>query len=143
MIKEFQKFIARGNVMDMAVGIIMGAAFTAIVKSMVDDLIMPIVGLATGGVDFSNKFINLTEQGYDTLSAAQEAGAATLNYGMFLNAVLSFLIIAWVVFLLVKGVNHIKEIAAKEAEKEAAAPAKPSADILLLTEIRDLLKKKK
>lgn len=139
MFKEFKKFIARGNVMDMAVGIIMGAAFTAIVKSMVDDLIMPVVGLFTGGVDFSNKFINLTNEGYATLEAAEKAGAATLNYGMFLNAVISFLIVAWVVFMLVKGVNKIKEMAEKDAEKEAAAPKKPSADILLLTEIRDLL----
>ena len=143
MFSEFKKFIARGNVMDMAVGIIMGAAFTAIVKSMVDDFIMPIVGLFTGGIDFSSKFINLTNEGYDTLKAAEEAGAATLNYGLFLNAVISFLIVAWVVFMLVKGVNKVKEMAEKEAAEEAAKPAKPAADIVLLTEIRDLLKKGK
>ena len=91
MLKEFQDFIARGNVMDMAVGIIIGAAFTTIVKSLVDDVIMPPVGLLTGGVDFSNLFISLSGQEFDSLAAAQEAGAATLNYGVFINAVINFL----------------------------------------------------
>lgn len=141
MFKEFQDFIARGNVMDMAVGIIMGAAFTAIVKSMVSDLLNPIIGLFMGGLDFSNAFINLSDKEVETLEQAQELGAATFNYGLFINAVINFLIVAFVVFMLVKGVNRIKEAAEKEKEEEAAAPAKPAADIVLLTEIRDLLKK--
>ncbi|MCB1531341.1 MAG: large conductance mechanosensitive channel protein MscL [Alphaproteobacteria bacterium] len=141
MLNEFKNFIAKGNVMDMAVGIIMGAAFTAIVTSMVSDLLNPIIGLFMGGVDFSNMYINLSGEDYASLSAAQEAGAATFNYGLFINAVINFLIVAFVVFLLVKGVNKIKEEAIKKEKKAEAA--KPPADIVLLTEIRDLLKKKK
>ncbi|MEM6780560.1 MAG: large conductance mechanosensitive channel protein MscL [Pseudomonadota bacterium] len=138
MLNEFKEFIAKGNVMDMAVGIIMGAAFTAIVNSMVADLLNPIIGLFLGGVDFSNMFINLSGAEYSSLAAAQEAGAATFNYGVFINAIINFLIIAFVVFMLVKGVNKLKREA---EEKEAEAPAAPPADIALLTEIRDLLKK--
>ncbi len=142
MLKEFKDFIARGNVMDMAVGIIMGAAFTAIVNSMVGDLIMPLIGMATSGVDFADKFIALDGEAYATLAAAQEAGAPLVTYGVFINAVINFLIISFVVFMLVKGVNKLKAAAEKEAEeKEAAAPAKPAADIVLLTEIRDALQK--
>jgi large conductance mechanosensitive channel len=143
MLKEFKDFIAKGNVMDMAVGIIMGAAFTAIVTSMVKDLLNPVIGLFLGGVDFSNKFINLSDETYTSLAAAQEAGAATFNYGLFINAVINFVIVAFVVFLLVKGVNRIKEEAMRKEEEEAAAPAKPSAEVQLLTEIRDSLKKGK
>ncbi len=143
MFKEFKEFIARGNVMDMAVGIIMGAAFTAIVKSMVGDLIMPIIGVVTSGVDFTDKFIALDGNTYETLVKAQEAGAPLVTYGVFINAVINFLIVAFVVFMLVKGVNKIKAAAEKEQkEAEEAAPAKPSEDILLLSEIRDLLKSK-
>ena len=142
MFAEFKKFIARGNVFDMAVGIIIGAAFTAIVKSMVDDIVMPIVGLFSGNVDFSNKFITLGEGSFATLAAAQEAGVPTLNYGLFLNALLTFLIVSFVVFLLVKGVNELKERTMKEDKKEEAKAA-PAADIVLLGEIRELLKKKK
>ncbi len=141
MFKEFKNFIARGNVMDMAVGIIMGAAFTAIVNSMVGDLIMPIVGMATSGVDFADQFVALDGETYSTLKSAQDAGAPIITYGVFINAVINFLIISFVVFMLVKGVNKIKEAAEKEAEEEAAAPAKPSQDIVLLMEIRDALKK--
>lgn len=141
MFKEFKDFIAKGNVMDMAVGIIMGAAFTAIVTSMVSDLLNPIIGLFMGGVDFSNMYINLSGTEYETLAAAQEAGAATFNYGLFINAVINFLIVAFVVFLLVKGVNKIKDEAIKKEREEAAAPKKPPADVVLLTEIRDLLAK--
>tara|TARA_R110002072_G_scaffold272454_2_gene432669 strand:- start:1003 stop:1431 length:429 start_codon:yes stop_codon:yes gene_type:complete len=142
MLKEFQNFIARGNVMDMAVGIIMGAAFTAIVKSMVGDLIMPVIGVITSGVDFTDKFVALDGNAYATLAAAQEASAPLITYGVFINAVINFLIVAFVVFFLVKGVNKIKEAAEKEQEeKEAAAPIATPADIALLTEIRDLLKK--
>jgi large conductance mechanosensitive channel len=143
MFNEFKNFIAKGNVMDMAVGIIMGAAFTAIVTSMVKDLLNPFIGLFTGGVDFASMYLNLSGQEYETLTAAQEAGAATVNYGIFINAVINFLIVAFVVFMLVRTVNRIKEAAEKEQAEEAAAPAKPSADIVLLTEIRDLLAKKK
>lgn len=143
MFKEFKDFIAKGNVMDMAVGIIMGAAFTAIVTSMVKDLLNPFIGLFTGGVDFASMYLNLSGSEYETLAAAQEAGAATVTYGVFINAVINFVIVAFVVFMLVRGVNKIKAAAEKEAVEEAAAPKKPAADIVLLTEIRDLLAKKK
>jgi large conductance mechanosensitive channel len=129
--------IAKGNVMDMAVGIIIGAAFTAIVTSLVADLINPIIGVITGGVDFSNLFVNLGEGDYTSLAAAQEAGAPVFAYGSFITAVINFLIIAFVVFLLVKMVNRVKDAATK---KEAAAPAGPS-EVDLLMEIRDALKK--
>jgi large conductance mechanosensitive channel len=135
MIKEFKDFIARGNVMDMAVGIIMGAAFTAIVNSMVGDMIMPVIGMLTSGVDFADKFIALDGQAYVSLKAAKDAGVSVISYGVFINAVINFLIISFVVFMLVKGVNKIK----KQAE---TAPAAPPADVVLLGEIRDLLKKK-
>ena len=138
MIKEFKEFIARGNVIDMAVGIIMGAAFTTIVKSMVDDVMMPVIGVFTGGIDFSALYLNLSGGDYDSLAAAQEAGAATVNYGLFINAVINFLIVSFVIFILVKNVNRLKK-----AEEEApAAPPAPPADVVLLTEIRDLLAKK-
>jgi len=140
MLNEFKDFIAKGNVMDMAVGIIIGAAFTAIVNSLVADLINPIISLFMGGIDFSSKFINLTDGGYETLAAAEAAGAATFNYGTFANAVIEFLIIAFVVFLLVRTVNKMKDAAIK---KEEEAPSAPPADIALLTEIRDALAKKK
>lgn len=135
MIKEFKDFIARGNVMDMAVGIIMGAAFTAIVNSMVGDLIMPVIGMLTSGVDFADKFIALDGQAYANLAAAKAAGATVVTYGVFINAVINFLIISFVVFMLVKGVNKIKK------QAEAAPPAAPPAEVVLLSEIRDLLKK--
>lgn len=138
MLKEFKDFIARGNVMDMAVGIIMGAAFTAIVNSMVGDLIMPVIGVLTSGVDFADKFIALDGQTYASLKAAKEAGASVMSYGVFINAVINFLIISFVVFMLVKGVNKLKKAA--EAE-EKATPSAPPADVVLLTEIRDLLKR--
>lgn len=141
MFNEFKNFIAKGNVMDMAVGIIMGAAFTAIVTSLVKDLLNPVIGLFMGGLDFGSMYINLSGTEYETLAAAQEAGAATFNYGIFINAVINFLIVAFVVFMLVKGVNKIKDEAIKKEQEEAAAPAKPPADVVLLTEIRDLLKK--
>lgn len=143
MLKEFRDFIARGNVMDMAVGIIVGAAFTAIVSSLVADLINPIIGLFTGGIDFTNNYFVLSgevEPG-TSLEAAREAGAAVFAYGSFLMAVINFLIIAWVVFMLVKGVNKIKDAAQREeaAAEAPAAPAGPTQEELL-GEIRDLLK---
>lgn len=131
--------------MDMAVGIIMGAAFTAIVNSMVKDLLNPFIGLFTGGTDFGDMYLNLSGEEYESLAAAQEAGAATLNYGLLINAIINFVIVAFVVFLLVRSVNRIKEATEKKAIEEetpAAAPSVP-ADIALLTEIRDLLSQKK
>ncbi|MFC5739493.1 large conductance mechanosensitive channel protein MscL [Sinirhodobacter huangdaonensis] len=138
MLQEFKNFIARGNVVDMAVGIIIGAAFTAIVNSLVADLINPIIGVVTGGLDFSNLFINLGAGDYPTLAAAKEAGAPVFAYGAFITAVINFLIIAFVVFLLVKLVNRVKDAAAKK--EAAAAPAGPS-ELDVLLEIRDALKK--
>jgi len=134
MFNEFKNFIAKGNVMDMAVGIIIGAAFTAIVNSMVGDMIMPVIGLLTAGIDFSNLFLPLDGNEYASLKAAEDAGAAVLKYGVFINAVLNFLIVAFVIFMLVKQINRLKA-------KEAEAPAVTPADVKLLTEIRDLLKK--
>ena len=136
MINEFKEFIARGNVMDMAVGIIIGAAFTSIVKSMVDDVLMPPIGVIMGGVDFSNFFLTLAGEEQATLAAAQEAGAATLNYGLFINAIINFLIVAFVIFMLIKQVNRLK----KAEEEKPAEPAAPPKQEVLLEEIRDLLK---
>jgi large conductance mechanosensitive channel len=135
MFKEFKEFIARGNVFDMAVGIVMGAAFTAIVNSAVADLVMPIVGVLTSGVDFGDKFIALNGEDYANLAAAKAAAAPVLTYGVFVNAVINFIIVAFVIFMLIKQVNRLKK-------KEAAAPETPPADVVLLTEIRDLLKNK-
>ncbi|UWQ04380.1 large conductance mechanosensitive channel protein MscL [Aliiroseovarius crassostreae] len=143
MLQEFKDFIAKGNVMDMAVGIIVGAAFTAIVKSMVGDLINPFVGLFTGGVDFTNLYVVLAGSVPEgaSLEAAREAGAAVFAYGAFVMAVINFLIIAFVVFMLVRYVNKVKEAAAeKEQEVVEEAPAGPT-ELELLTEIRDALKK--
>ena len=130
MLKEFKKFISRGNVMDLAVGVIIGGAFQKIVTSLVNDLIMPIIGLVTGGINFNDKFaiIRLPE-GVDaatitTLEAAKEAGVTTLNYGSFITTVLDFIIMAFVVFLLVKGINTIKDLT--EKKEEAPAPAAPT-----------------
>lgn len=108
MIKEFREFAVKGNAMDMAVGIIIGAAFGAVVKSLVDDVIMPPIGLLLGRVDFSNLFLNLSGGDYPSLAAAREAGAATLNYGLFINNVISFVIVAFAVFLLVKTLNRLR-----------------------------------
>ncbi|MDF1803754.1 large conductance mechanosensitive channel protein MscL [Thalassovita sp.] len=144
MLQEFKSFIAKGNVMDMAVGIIIGAAFTAIVKSMVADLVNPIIGLFTGGMDFTNKYAVLAGEVPDgaSLEAAREAGASIFAYGAFTMAVINFLIIAFVVFMLVKMVNRAKEAA--EREEEAApveeAPKGPS-ELDVLLEIRDSLNK--
>ncbi|MCB2081861.1 MAG: large conductance mechanosensitive channel protein MscL [Rickettsiales bacterium] len=135
MLNEFKAFINRGNVVDMAVGIIIGAAFTTIVKSLVDDIIMPPIGRITGGMDFSNLFINLSGGEFDSLEAAKAAGAATINYGVFINALINFLIVAFAVFILVKNVNRFKK------EEETKAPPAPPRQEVLLEEIRDLLKK--
>lgn len=139
MLNEFKAFIARGNVMDLAVGVIIGGAFGKIVSSLVDDIIMPIVGAIFGGLDFSNYFLPLSANVTATsLAAAREQGAV-FAYGNFLTVVLNFLILAWIIFLMVKGVNRIRD--SMENEKAAETSAPPPADIQLLTEIRDLLRK--
>ena len=138
MIKEFREFIARGNVMDLAVGIIIGAAFTAIVNSLVNDLINPLIGLITGGTDFSNLFIAFSTDSFPTVAAAEAAGVAVFRYGSFVTAVINFLIIAFVVFLLVKGVNSIKERAVRKGQEVPSAPKGPTQEELL-TDIRNLL----
>jgi large conductance mechanosensitive channel len=136
MMKEFKEFAVKGNMVDMAVGIIIGGAFGTIVKSLVADVIMPPIGLMLGGVDFSNLFMVLGEGAFETLDAAKEAGAATINYGVFFNNVISFLIVAFAVFMLVKSINSMK----RKEEAKPAPPPKPSAEETLLTEIRDLMK---
>ncbi|WP_431321356.1 large conductance mechanosensitive channel protein MscL [Rhizobium sp. YTU87027] len=144
MLNEFKAFIARGNVMDLAVGVIIGGAFGGIVKSLVDDVIMPIVGAVFGGFDFSNYFIGLSSNvNAQTLAAARQQGAV-LAYGSFITVLINFLILAWIIFLMVKGVNTLqkqvdKQLKIKQANEEAAAPP---ADVALLTEIRDLLAKR-
>jgi large conductance mechanosensitive channel len=141
MLKEFKEFAMRGNVLDMAVGIIIGAAFGKIVSSLVEDILMPPIGLLLGKVDFSSLFLNLSGQSYPSLETAKAAGAATLNYGIFINAIINFLIVAFAIFLLIKQVNRFT---AKKEEAPAAPPPPPppTKDQELLGEIRDLLKKK-
>ena len=139
MLKEFREFAVKGNVVDMAVGIIIGAAFGKIVDSLVKDVIMPPIGLLLGKVDFSNLFFVLKEGAqagpYLTVEAAQKAGAVTFNYGMFVNTIITFTIVAFAVFLLIRAINRLKR------QEEAKPPAAPAEEILLLREIRDSLKK--
>ena len=143
MLNEFKDFIAKGNVMDMAVGIIIGAAFTAIVGSLVADLINPIIGLFMGGIDFTNAYWVMSGDvaAGASLEAARESGAAVFAYGSFIMAIINFLIIAFVVFMLVRYVNKAKDAAAKEEEAAEEAPAGPT-ELDLLAEIRDALAKK-
>jgi len=129
IIKEFQEFAVKGNVLDMAVGIIIGGAFGTIVKSLVDDVIMPPIGMLLGGIDFSSFALTLKE-------ADGDAAAVMIKYGVFLNNIISFLVVAWAVFMLVKAMNNFKK------KQEAAPPPAPPADVVLLTEIRDLLAKR-
>ncbi len=142
LVKEFKEFAVKGNVVDMAVGIIIGAAFGAIVSSLVADVIMPPIGLLLGNIDFSNLFVVLkpgaTPGPYVSLAAAQQAGAVTLNYGMFVNKVVSFVIVAFSVFILVKAINALK----RKEEANPAAPPKRSDEVRILTEIRDALTKR-
>ena len=121
---EFKKFIMRGNVIDLAVGVIIGGAFQAIVNSLVNDIVSPVISLATKGINFADKFIVLTmdEVSFKTIEAAKEAGYATLNYGSFITAVINFLIMATVIFLLVKGINKISDMGKKKEEEAPAAP---------------------
>jgi len=138
MFNEFKKFAMRGNVVDLAVGFILGGAFSTIVRSFVDDILMPPLGLLLGGVDFTNLFIVLGDAQYESLAAAQEAGAATINYGLFINNIISFLILAFALFLMIKGMNKMQEKKADDVPEQP--PAKPRNEELL-EEIRDLLKK--
>ena len=136
MLKEFKEFALRGNVMDMAVGVIIGAAFSTIVKSLVDDIIMPPIGVVTGGVDFSSIFIPLNGH-YESLAAARQAGAPTVNIGLFINNVISFLIVAFVLFMAIKAMNQLR----RKQEADPASEPPPSREVELLTEIRDALVK--
>jgi large conductance mechanosensitive channel len=134
MLNEFKAFAMRGNVVDLAVGVIIGAGFGKIVTSLTNDVVMPVVGLLLGKVDFTNLFINLGEGDYATLQAAVDAGAPVLRYGVFINSILDFLILAWIIFLMIRAMNRLK------AAEPPPPPAAPSAEVALLTEIRDSLK---
>jgi len=135
LLTEFKKFAVRGNVVDLAVGVIIGASFTGIINSLVNDVLMPPIGLALGGVDFANFFFVLKgDRAVDTLAAAKAAKDVTINYGIFINAVINFLIVAFVLFLLLRQLNKLV------APPPAAAPLPPSEEVLLLREIRDQLK---
>jgi large conductance mechanosensitive channel len=133
MLKEFREFAMKGNVLDMAIGIIIGAAFGKIVSSFVADVLMPPIGMLMGKVDFSNWFVTMSGGTFETLKAAKDAGAVTLNYGLFINTVIDFVIVAFAIFLMIKQINRLKK------EAPAAAPAEPPRQEVLLTEIRDLL----
>ncbi len=138
MIKEFRDFAVKGNMIDLAIGVIIGAAFGAIVSSIVDDIFMPLIGLVIGGIDFSNLFVVLSNPNnvpVASVAQAKDAGVATLNVGVFINAVVKFTIIAFVLFLVVKGINRMKRQAAVDP-----APAAPSKEEVLLTEIRDAIR---
>jgi large conductance mechanosensitive channel len=137
MWKEFKEFAVKGNALDLAVGVIIGAAFGKIVTSMVDDMLMPVLGLALGKVDFSNLFVTLNGQHYDSMTAAKAAGASTFNYGLFINNVINFLIIAFSIFIIVRQLNRLKR---SEATEAAAAPPELSEEVKLLTQIRDSLR---
>lgn len=142
MLNEFKAFIARGNVMDLAVGVIIGGAFGGIVRSLTDDIIMPIVGAIFGGFDFSNYFLPLSSAVNAPTLAAARAQGAVFAYGSFITVLINFLILAWIIFLMVKGVNTLRE---QVERKEKTAPEEvppPPADVALLTEIRDLLAKR-
>ena len=138
MLKEFREFAMRGNVMDMAIGIILGAAFGRIVASLVSDVLMPPIGLLLGGVDFTNLFLTLTGGSFETLAEAQEAGAVTINYGVWINTIISFIIVVFAIFMVIRQMNRLK----KKAEEAPAAPPAPPKQEVLLEEIRDLLKAK-
>ena len=135
MLQEFKEFAVKGNVVDMGVGIVIGAAFTSIVTSFIEDIVNPIIGLFTGGVDFSSLFINLSGQDVVSAAKAKEDGLAVITYGNFINALLAFLIVAWILFLIVKGVNRLK----REEEAAPPPPPEPTDEAKLLGEIRDLL----
>lgn len=135
-IAEFKAFLMRGNVVDLAVAVVIGAAFSSIVKSLVSDIINPLIGLITGGVDFSNHFITLRGHAEPTLAAAKKAGAVTLNYGVFINDVINFVIVAFAIFWVVRVISRLQ----RNTPPAPAVPPPPSPTETLLTEIRDLLK---
>lgn len=137
MLKEFRAFIARGNVLDLAVAVIIGGAFGKIITSLVNDVLMPVIGLLLGKISFANLFFALDGNKYPSVEAAKAAGAGTINYGLFINAVIDFLIVAFVIFLVVKGANSLQ----KKKEEAPAPPPEPPAEVKLLTEIRDALRK--
>ncbi|HEX3652087.1 MAG TPA: large conductance mechanosensitive channel protein MscL [Rhizomicrobium sp.] len=136
---EFKKFAMRGNVVDLAVGVVIGAAFTGIVNSLVKDIITPPIGLALGGIDFSNFFVTLKGPHLATIAEAQKAGAVTLNYGLFVNALINFIVVALALFLLIRAINRLTT-PETPAEEAAAAPPAPPEEVLLLRQIRDELK---
>ncbi len=138
MLTEFKEFALRGNVVDMAVGIVIGAAFSTIVKSLVDDIMMPPIGVVTGGVDFTNLFIPLNGEHYASLAQARQAGAPTLNIGLFINNVISFMIVAFALFMAVKAMNRLR----RKQEEDPSAEPPPSREVQLLEEIRDALVKR-
>ena len=140
MLKEFKEFALKGNLVDMAVAFVMGAAFTKLSGSMIEDLVMPLVGKLTGGVDFSNKFIGLSESVTAASLAEARAQGAVFAYGNFITTGINFVIVAFVMFLVVKSINKAKALAIKEEAAAPAAPPEPSAEEKLLTEIRDLLR---
>jgi large conductance mechanosensitive channel len=137
MLKEFREFALKGNMVDLAIGVIIGAAFGGLVQSIVNDLLMPIIGLATGGIDFSQMYIQLSGEPQANLAAAREAGA-TIAYGNFITLLINFLIVAWVLFMVVKGMNRLK----RQPPPAPAVPPAPTKEEILLTEIRDLLAKR-
>lgn len=142
MLEEFKKFALKGNMIDMAVGIIIGAAFATVISSLVDDIIMPVVSAVFQAPDFSNLFVvlrNPTGEAFTSIEAAREAGAVALGYGLFINAMIAFLIVAFALFIIVRNMNRLMEQKAKEAETPAAPPA-PTPEEVLLAEIRDLLR---
>ncbi len=142
-IKEFKQFAMRGNVLDMAIGVIIGGAFGKIVSSLVADIMMPPIGKLLGNVDFSNLFVVLGEGSYPSLAAAKAAGVVTLNYGVFINTIIYFIIVALAIFLMVKGINAMRRIEEAKLATPSPPPPEPSAEEKLLAEIRDLLKQNK
>lgn len=141
LLKEFREFAVKGNAFDLAVGVIIGAAFGKIVDSLVRDLIMPPIGLMLGGINFNNLFIALDGKDYATVAAAKTAGVATLNYGVFIQSMVDFTIIAFAIFMVIKLMNNLRRQDEAKAEAVAEVPAEPSEEVLLLREIRDSLKK--
>ena len=139
MLKEFREFAMRGNVIDMAVGIVIGAAFGRIVTSLVSDIVMPPIGLLMGNLDFSNLYLNLSAESYASLAAAEEAGAPVVKYGLFINNVLDFVIVAFAIFMVIRAMNRLRR---KQEAAPTEAPAPPSAEAKLLTEIRDAIRAK-
>lgn len=133
MIQEFKEFAVKGNALDLAVGVVLGTAFGRIVTSLVDDILMPPIGLALGGVDFSDLFVNLGDGSYQSLAEAKAAGAPTLNYGNFLQGMIDFLLVAFALFLIIRVLNRLRR------QKEEAPPAAPAEELLLLRDIRDSL----